>query len=122
MRWLVILAALASGPAFAQDAENGAKVFRKCMACHSLAEGMNRNGPTLHDLVGRPVAKQERYAYSAALRDLGMSGAVWDAERLSAFLADPKGAVPGTKMVFAGLRDPQDVADIVAYLTEETAE
>jgi len=121
MRRLVLLAVVAAGPAFAQDADRGETVFRKCMACHSLGEGVNRIGPNLHAIVGRPVAVEPRFAYSAALHDLGVEGVVWDDERLAAYLADPRGAVPGTKMVFAGLKDAQDVADIIAYL-KETAE
>ncbi|WP_435167174.1 c-type cytochrome [Falsirhodobacter sp. 1013] len=117
----LLLALLAATPVAAQDAVNGGKVFRKCMACHSLAEGVDRIGPNLHAIVGRPVAGAPRYAYSAALRELGSEGAVWDDARLAAFLADPKAAIPGTKMVFAGLKTEQDIADIIAYL-KETAE
>lgn len=117
----LLLALLAATPVAAQDAANGGKVFRKCMACHSLAQGVDRIGPNLHAISGRPLASEPRYAYSAALRELGTEGAVWDDERLAAFLADPKAAIPGTKMVFAGLKDEGDIADIIAYL-KETAE
>lgn len=118
MCWLIVMAVL-GGPAAAQDVANGEHVFRKCVACHALADGVNRIGPNLHGIVGRPVAAAERYAYSAALREVGIDGGVWDEERLAAYLENPRVAVPGTKMVFAGLKSPDDVADIIAFLKDQ---
>ena len=114
-----VLAVLLGGPALAQqpegDPEAGAKVFRKCMACHTVEPGANRVGPTLHGVVGREIASAPGFGYSQAMRDWA-AGRTWTPELLDAFLADPRHAVAGTTMVFAGLRDAQDRADVIAYL------
>ena len=99
----------------AGDAAAGEKVFRKCMACHAVEEGQNRVGPHLHGVVGREVAAVEGFSYSDAIVAWG-EGKTWDAEHLDAFLEDPRGVVEGTKMIFAGLKDEQDRADVIAYL------
>ena len=104
-----VLAMLASA-----DPDAGAKVARKCKACHSLDKGgPNKVGPNLWDVVGRPVASHEGYSYSDALESLGGE---WTYDRLSAFLRSPKEFAPGTKMGFAGIRKEQDRANLLAYL------
>jgi cytochrome c len=108
------LVALASSAALAQgDPEEGAKVYNKCKACHVVDEAKNRVGPHLVGIVGRPAASVESYKYSTAMQQ---SGIVWEEEILDQYLASPKDVVPGGKMAFAGLREEEDRADVIAYL------
>jgi cytochrome c2 len=96
------------------DPAAGEKVFRKCKACHTVEEdGPSRVGPNLYGIVGASVAAVDGFRYSGALAD---HGGDWTPDRLAAFLANPRKAVPGTKMSFAGLRKPEDQADVIAYL------
>ena len=116
-----ILAAFAvtllAAPAFAAgDAAKGEKVYAKCKACHDNEKGVNKVGPTLKGIVGRAAASVEGYAYSDAMKGKGTEGLVWTEENLAAYLPDPKAYVPKTKMAFAGLKKPDEVADIIAYL------
>jgi cytochrome c len=105
------LPALADG-----DAAKGEKVFVKCKTCHDVDKGVNRVGPTLKGVVGRPVASVEGFKYSEDMLAKGKEGAVWDEATLAAYLPDPKAWVPKTKMAFAGLKKPEDVTDVIAYL------
>lgn len=113
-------AAIATAPAVAGDAANGEKVFRKCKACHAVEEGKNKVGPSLHNIVNRAVGTVEKYKYSKAMIAYGEGGAVWDEATLSAYLEAPRKAVKGTKMAFAGLKKPDDRADVIAYLMQFT--
>ncbi|UIJ71417.1 cytochrome c family protein [Aurantimonas sp. HBX-1] len=100
------------------DAEAGAAQFRKCGACHTGEQGgANKVGPHLWDVVNRPIASVSDFSYSAALQEFSEGGSVvWDYDHLSYFIEDPKGHVPGTAMGFAGLKDPEDRANLIAYL------
>lgn len=100
----------------AGDAEAGQKVFRKCKACHSLKEGKNGAGPTLHGIIGAAAGQVEGFRYSKAME---ASGLIWDAQTLAGYLADPKGYLPGNKMAFRGLRKPVDIENVIAYLAAE---
>lgn len=95
------------------DVAKGEKVFGKCKACHKL-DGSNGTGPHLDGVVDRDIASVGGFGYSDVLT--GMDG-TWDANALDAFLANPKGYAPGTKMSFAGLKKIGDRANIVAYLS-----
>ncbi len=95
------------------DAGDGEKVFNKCKACHKLEDGANGTGPHLFNIIDRQIAGVDGFNYSGVLAD---HGGVWDIENLQAFLADPKGWAPGTKMSFAGLKKADDRADLIAYL------
>ncbi len=97
----------------AADVEKGAKVFKKCTACHKLEDGANGTGPTLYNVVGRPVASVAGFGYSAALTGLGGD---WTAEALDGFLAKPSGFASGTSMSFAGLKKQSDRVNLIAYL------
>ncbi|GGE42267.1 cytochrome c [Primorskyibacter flagellatus] len=110
-------AAEEEGPDFATllasaDVDAGAKVFGKCKACHKI-DGSNATGPHLDGVVGRAVDAVDGFAYSGALEE---HFDTWSPENLNVFLENPKGAAPGTKMSFAGLKKAQERADLVAYL------
>ena len=95
------------------DIAKGAKVFKKCAACHKLTEGDNVTGPYLYGIVGRPVASAEGFGYSAALS--GLDG-TWTPEELDKFLTKPSAYAPGTSMTFAGLKKIGDRVNLIAYL------
>lgn len=111
---------LAGGAALAQapagDPAAGEKVFNQCKACHTVQAGQNRVGPSLHGVVGRKAAAVEGFKYSDAMKN---SNLTWDATTLDKYLADPKGFIPGNKMAFAGLKKPEDRANVVAYLAQQ---
>jgi cytochrome c len=95
----------------------GEKVFNKCKACHSIEQGgPNKVGPNMWNVVGGPKAHIQGFAYSAALADMGAKGQTWGYDELNAFLTKPSAYVQGTKMTFAGLKKPEERADVVAYL------
>ncbi|WP_201239824.1 c-type cytochrome [Rhodothalassium salexigens] len=103
--------AAALGPG---DAEAGRTVFNTCRACHGLSPGDHGIGPSLHALFGRRVGTARGYAlYSNAL---ARADFVWTAERLDAWLTRPNSFLPGNRMNFAGLRDADDRADLIAFL------
>lgn len=98
------------------NAENGAKVFKKCAACHSVdAEAGHKIGPNLHAVAGRAIGKAAGFSFSPAMAG---HGGEWSDETLSGYLAAPKTFIPGNKMAFAGLPKPQDRADLIAYLRQ----
>lgn len=101
----------------AADPAAGETVFKKCTACHTTENGgANKVGPNLWSIVNRPVASHEGFAYSAGMKAFAEGGTVWDYEHLSNFLTAPKAAVKGTAMAFAGLKKPDERANIIAYL------
>ncbi|WP_209855324.1 c-type cytochrome [Rhizobium herbae] len=100
----------------AGDAEAGAQVFKKCGVCHTASEPVNRVGPSLMGVIGRPVATFAGYSYSSAMKAFGEDGKVWSEDELSEYLLSPKAMVPGTKMTFPGLKKPQDIENVIAYL------
>lgn len=97
------------------DPAAGEKVFGKCKSCHKI-DGNNATGPHLDGVVGRAVASVAGFGYSDPMKAHAGEAPTWDPEPLQAFLTDPKGVVPGTKMTFAGLKKPEDRANIIAYL------
>ncbi len=110
-----LVALVASG-----DVAKGEKVSKKCKACHVFDEGgKNKLGPALWGIVGSDIASRDGFNYSGALSELEGD---WTYEALDQFLAAPKTYVPGTKMVFAGLKKEQDRADLLAYLRTLDAE
>lgn len=97
----------------AADADAGKKVFSKCAVCHTAVAGKNGLGPSLFGVVGRKSGSVEGYNYSEAMKSANKT---WDEATLEAYLADPKAAVPGNKMAFAGLPNAEDRANVIAYL------
>lgn len=125
MKRFLICTAFAVGIAGTAAAEGdpvrGEQIYQQCMACHSLNEGENRVGPSLHGLFGREAGSVERYNSSPAMRE---SGVVWSADTLDAHLADPNGFIPGNRMGLMyprGVPDAQDRADLISYLEQATA-
>lgn len=106
-----------SAPAMADDddgdPEAGKKVFRQCQACHVADKEQNRVGPHLVGIIGRPAGAVADFGYSDAMAN---SGIVWDETTIAEYLASPKEYIPGNKMVFAGLRKPEQIQDVIAYL------
>lgn len=98
---------------FTTDVAAGEKTFALCRSCHVLDEGVNRVGPSLYNVVGRPAGSVAGYSYSDANKN---SGVTWTEEVLFEYLEDPKAFMPGTKMAFPGIKDAQDRANLVAYL------
>ena len=110
-------------PAVAQEgnAEEGAEVFKKCRACHDVGpEAKNKVGPLLNDIVGRKAGTIEGFNYSEANKSAGGKGLVWTEDVLFKYLENPLAFMPGTKMAFAGLKDPQDRKDLIAFLRKHT--
>ncbi|MFT6451853.1 MAG: cytochrome c [Halocynthiibacter sp.] len=95
----------------------GEKSFRQCKACHQVGEGArNRTGPILNGVVGRAAGSVSDFRYSKPMTTAAEDGLIWDDEALSAFLADPRGYMKGTKMSFAGVRKEEDIEGLIAYL------
>ena len=95
------------------DAAAGEKVFNQCKTCHVAEAGVNRVGPSLWGLIGRTAGSVDGFKYSPANKK---SGLVWTPEQLFTYLEAPQKTIPGTYMAFAGLKKPQDRADVIAYL------
>ena len=94
--------------------ENGVKVAKKCLQCHSFEKGGKaKTGPNLWNIVERKVGVVDGYAYSKAMKEHGGN---WSFAKLNEYLHKPRSSVPGTKMSFAGLKKVQDRADLIAYL------
>lgn len=99
------------------DAEAGADVFEMCSGCHEIGKGaQDAIGPHLNGLFGRPAAAHDGFAYSASMKRAGVDGLVWDWTRLDAYIANPRALVSKTRMSFDGLEDPEERADLLAYL------
>ena len=100
------------------DPAAGEQVFKKCTACHNADKGgANALGPNLYGMLGEPVGKGHGFAFSPALAGVG---GTWNWDNLSAWLASPKKFAPGTKMTFAGLSNPQDRANVIAFLNSRS--
>ncbi len=116
---LVAALAVVSGPALAGgDAAKGKKVFAKCKACHALAKGINKIGPSLYGVFGRKAGTAPGFKrFSQAIKK---SGVVWDAETLDKYLAKPRDFIKGNRMPFAGLKKKADRDNLIAYLEKAT--
>jgi len=102
------------GQGYAQDVTAGEKVFVQCKACHQAGDkAKNGVGPVLNGLFGRKAGSVEGFIYSNGNKD---SGVTWDEATFAEYIKDPKAKIPGTKMVFAGVKDEQKIKDLIAYL------
>jgi len=116
--WIVAAAMLAASlaQASAQDVAAGEQSFKKCLACHAVGEGAkNKVGPVLNGLEGRHSGSIEGYNYTEANKN---SGIVWSEETFKEYITDPKAKIPGTKMVFAGIKNEKERTDLWAYLRQ----
>lgn len=97
--------------------DRGDDLFRSCAACHQIGPGArNAVGPILNNIVGRRVGSRSGFRYSPAMASAGADGMVWTVEHLDAFLADPRAAMRGNRMAYAGMRDADQRADLIAYM------
>jgi cytochrome c len=112
----LIAAALAAASAQAQDLVAGERSWNKCRACHQIGEGAkNLVGPQLNGLMGRHSGAAEGYSYSPANKN---SGITWDEAVFADYIKDPKAKIPGTKMIFPGIKNEKEIADLTAYLKQ----
>ena len=106
------------GATLAADVDAGKKVFRKCKACHTLKDGgKSAIGPNLYGVVGRNAAAVDGFKYSKAMKE---SGLVWDEATLTGYLTKPKEFLPGNKMPFPGLKKPEQIENVIAYIIEKS--
>ena len=123
MRMLIVAAALiavSTAAGLAQDVEKGANSFKKCLICHSIGPGAkNKIGPELNGLDGHKSGTVAGFNYSDANKN---SGIVWNEANFKEYIKDPRAKVPGTKMIFAGIKNEQEVNDLWAYLKQFDAE
>ena len=123
MRMVAVVAislALGAPSANAQDAAAGEKVFTQCRACHQIGpNAKNAVGPVLNGLFGRKAGTIEGFNYSPANKN---SGITWDEATFAEYIKDPKAKIPGTKMIYAGLKDEKRTQDLIAFLKQFDAE
>ncbi|MEC5291607.1 c-type cytochrome, partial [Aurantimonas sp. C2-3-R2] len=99
------------------DADAGKKVFNKCRACHAVGEdAKNKIGPELNGVIGEKPGMIEGYKFSSSFEEWAADKTVWDEALMTEWLADPRAVVKGTKMAFPGLKKPEDLANVIAYL------
>ena len=111
---LGLIAAIVAAPTQAADAEAGAKVFKKCKACHTLDEGgKNKIGPNLFGILGKQAGTTEGFKYSKAFKNAEFT---WDEAELGKYLTNPKKYLKGNKMAFPGLKKEEDIANVLAYI------
>ena len=112
---IVVTSMAAASGALAQDAAAGKTSFNKCLACHAIGDGAkNKVGPELNGLDGRKSGTAEGYSYSDANKN---SGITWSKEVFLEYIKDPKAKIPGTKMVFAGIKNENEANNLWAYVS-----
>ena len=115
---LGFLASLGTAAAQTGDAAKGERVFAQCKACHTVDKGGRSGiGPNLFGIFGSKAGATAGFAFSDEMK---ASGIMWDDKTMAEYLKDPKGRIPGTKMVFAGVRRPEQLDDLMAYLKKAT--
>ena len=123
MRTLIVAAALIAASAYtasAQDVAKGEISFHKCLPCHSIGEdAQNKIGPELNGLDGRHSGSVADFSYSDANKN---SGIVWNEAQFKEYIKDPRAKIPGTKMIFAGIKNEQEIADLWAYVSQFSAD
>ena len=104
--------------ALAADLAKGAKVYKKCKVCHSLEEGgKHKIGPNLFGIMGRESGTAQGFKYSKAMKEAGIT---WGVSTLTYYLTKPKDFIPGNKMAFPGLKKPEQIENIIAFLEANT--
>jgi cytochrome c len=109
------LLVVSAAAGLAQDAAKGESTFKKCAICHAIGPGaQNKVGPELNGLDGRHSGTAPNYSYSDANKD---SGIVWNEANFKEYIKDPRAKIPNTKMIFAGIKNEQEINDLWAYLS-----
>lgn len=117
---LVAATAMLTGAAHAQDAAAGEQSFKKCLPCHSIGEGAkNKVGPELNGIDGRHSGTAPGYSYSEANKK---SGVIWDKTQFLEYIKDPRAKIPGTKMIFPGIKNEKEAENLWAYLSSFSAD
>jgi cytochrome c len=117
-KWMLAAALVLSmtAAAAAQDVAAGENSFKKCLPCHSIGEGAkNKVGPELNGLDGRHSGTAPGFSYSDANKN---SGITWNATTFKEYIKDPRAKIPGTKMIFAGIKNEKEINDLWAYLSQ----
>jgi cytochrome c len=113
---LIVASSISASAALAQDVAAGKASFNKCMACHAIGPGAkNKIGPELNGLDGRHSGTAPDFSYSDANKN---SGITWNEAQFKDYIKDPKAKIPGTKMVFAGIKNEKEVDDLWAFLAQ----
>jgi cytochrome c len=113
---VVVASMISASSALAQDVTAGKASFNKCMACHAIGEGAkNKVGPELNGIDGRKSGSAEGYSYSDANKN---SGITWSKDQFLDYIKEPKAKIPGTKMVFAGIKNEKEANDLWAFLAQ----
>lgn len=110
---------VAGGAQAAGDPVAGEKVFKRCQACHVIDSDQNRVGPHLSGVIGRKAGTVDGFKYSDAMKKKGEEGLVWTEETIAEYLPAPKDFVPGNKMAFPGLKKPEEVQDVIAFIVSK---
>jgi cytochrome c len=117
---MAMMLAVSARVAAAQDVAKGESVFHQCMVCHAIGtDAQNKIGPELNGLDGRHSGAVVNYTYSDANKN---SGIIWDETTFKEYIVNPQAKIPGTKMPFAGIKDPQQVNDLWAYIKQFNAD
>ena len=112
----VVTSLIAASGAMAQDAAAGKTSFNKCLPCHAIGEGAkNKVGPELNGIDGRKSGSAPEYSYSDGNKN---SGITWSKEQFLEYIKDPKAKIPGTKMIFAGIKNEKEANDLWAFLSQ----
>ncbi|MCW1384148.1 cytochrome c family protein [Novosphingobium sp. KCTC 2891] len=112
---LAVTGSAVAGAQTAGDPAKGKTVYARCAACHDLNTGATRLGPSMKGIVGRKAGSVAGFNYSPAMKAKAVT---WNAQALDQYLAAPAKFIPGNRMPFAGLPNPQDRADLIAYLKQ----
>jgi cytochrome c len=116
----VVTSVFVASGAQAQDVAAGKTSFNKCLACHAIGEGAkNKVGPELNGLDGRKSGSAPDYSYSDANKN---SGITWNEAQFKEYIKDPKAKVPGTKMIFPGIKNEKEINDLWAYVSQFDAD